>query len=157
MTTFQSTDWRIKVEPIVSASNDYEKGPSVDMEHTSLVLTHEAMRELGHYAPRANDKWECYLFWYQVIDSVLTGINLSEFTASAKYWDPILKTGGDITIELDADQVINAGKARLSIATVPGNIIPVGNYQFEVVFTQNNQNRTGASGWLEVRPARPSV
>jgi hypothetical protein len=157
MATFQSTDWRVKIEPLISGTNEYEKGPSAALRHTAIMLTDEFLRTLGHTAPRANDVWECYLYWFQTIDSVQTAMNLSEFTIGCKYWDPITLVGGDITLIQDADQVNNPGKTKMSIATVPGNIIPAGLYGFEVTFTESAQNNLGGRGWLEVFPTRPSV
>lgn len=157
MTSYQATDFRVKVEPVVASTNTYDFGPGSALEHNSITLTNDYLRTLGYHAPRASDAWECYLWFYQTISGVQTAIDLSEFTEGAKYWDPVTHTGGDLIFALDADQVLNAGKSKLSIATVPSGVVSAGLYQFEITLTQNSLLRFRAGGWLEVLPARPSV
>jgi len=157
MTTYQSTDWRVKVEPVISSTNEYEKGPGDALSYKSVTLTDEYLQTLGHTAPRANDAWECYLYWFQTISGVQTAFSLAEFSVGCKYWDPQTLAGGDITLIQDADQVTYPGKAKMSISTAPGNIIAAGLYRFEATFTENSQINLGCAGWLEVHPTRPNV
>ena len=157
MASYQATDLRVKIEPLITSTNTYEFGPGSALEHNAIILDDAYLRTLGYHAPRDGDAWECYAWFYQTIDSVQTAINLSEFTEGCKYWDPLTLNGGDITFAQDADQVNNAGKTKLSIATVPANSIDAGLYRFEMTFEQNSLMRLRAGGWIEVLPARPNV
>jgi len=148
MATIQVIDRLISLEPR-HTTPEIDFGPMDAISADSVLITTDNLKKVGAQPPRCGQDFVCLLWVVDSISGVETFRDISGYTLTGTYWDPVSRVANTLTVAL------GSGTGDFTITFADTDSLTAGMYRFQVTATETDVFEL-CSGWIEITPEIPS-